>query len=82
MKMTKSDVSAESGLCLEDHGSEFIPIIRSGAWTDIGFRTRMEDVYVCIDNFMDDYGLKSFTDRPSAFYGVFSSHPLLGKIIF
>ncbi|KAF3447190.1 hypothetical protein FNV43_RR12370 [Rhamnella rubrinervis] len=74
MKMTKSDVSAESGLCLEDHGSEFIPIIRSGAWTDVGFRSSMEDVYVCVDNFMHDYGLKSFTDRPSAFYGVFDGH--------
>lgn len=82
MKMTKSDVSAKSELCLEDHGSDFIPIIRSGAWTDIGFRTSMEDVCVCMDNFMDDYGFKSFADRPSAFYGVFSSHQLLGKIVF
>lgn len=83
MKMTKSDISAESGLCIEDSESEFIPIIRSGGWTDIGSRKSMEDVYVCVDNFMKDYGLKCFVDRPSAFYGVFFFLIyLLGKIPF
>lgn len=71
MKMKMSDVSAESGHCLEDCGSEYIPILRSGACTDMGFRTSMEDVYVCLDNFMEDYGLKSYIDGPNAFYGVF-----------
>ena len=50
--------------------SEFIPIVRSGAWTDIGFRSRMEDVYVCVDDFMHHYGLQHTSDGPNAFYGV------------
>ncbi|XP_015885945.1 probable protein phosphatase 2C 22 isoform X2 [Ziziphus jujuba] len=74
MKMKMPDVSVESGHCLEDCGSEYIPILRSGGSTDIGFRTSMEDVYVCVDNFMEDYGLKSYIDGPNAFYGVFDGH--------
>lgn len=74
IKTKKKDVSAESGLGVEDCVTEFVPIVRSGAWTDIGLRSSMEDVYLCVDNFMKDYGLKNLSDGPSAFYGVF---PLL-----
>ncbi|KAJ7966132.1 putative Protein phosphatase 2c [Quillaja saponaria] len=68
-----SDVSVKPACVVEDE-SEFLPILRSGAWTDIGIRTSMEDVYVCVDNFMQDYGLKTYTDGLSAFYGVFDGH--------
>lgn len=71
MRTKASGVSAEAGLGVDDHQSQFCPIVRSGAWTDIGFRSSMEDVYVCLDNFMQDYGLKDFPDEPNAFYGVF-----------
>ncbi|GMN45209.1 hypothetical protein TIFTF001_014409 [Ficus carica] len=74
MKTKASGVSAEAGLGVDDHQSQFCPIVRSGAWTDIGFRSSMEDVYVCVDNFMQDYGLKDFPDEPNAFYGVFDGH--------
>ena len=58
----------------ENHSVDFIPIIRSGAWADIGnFRPRMEDVYICADNFMSDYGLKNAIDGPISFYGVLFS---------
>ncbi|XP_062023808.1 probable protein phosphatase 2C 22 isoform X1 [Rosa rugosa] len=74
MRTKASDVTVELGVEEEKYESKFIPIVRSGAWTDIGSRSNMEDVYVCVDNFMHDYGLKNFTDGPSAFYGVFDGH--------
>lgn len=70
MKTKTSDLSVEPGVALEDPEPEFTPIVRSGACADVGFRSNMEDVYVCMDNFTRDNGLKSFTDGPSAFYGV------------
>lgn len=68
--MTTSDASTEPEICAEKSESEFIPIVRSGACTDIGFRKSMEDVCVCVDNLVHDYDLPNFADRPSAFYGV------------
>ncbi|XP_074577029.1 putative protein phosphatase 2C 57 isoform X1 [Curcuma longa] len=52
---------------------DFLPIVRSGAWADMGFRKTMEDAYFCCDNFMQEYGTKTFGE-PSAFYGVFDGH--------
>lgn len=71
--MKVSDVSAESGHVTEDCQSDFIPKLRSGGYADIGFRPSMEDVYVCVDNLMQDHGLKKHIDGPSAFYGVYMS---------
>lgn len=70
IKTKSSDDSIERALGLEDSETEFIPIARSGACAEIGFRKKMEDVYVCVDNFTRDNEIKSFTDGPSAFYGV------------
>lgn len=61
-------------LIITDAGTEFLPIVRSGAWTDIGFRSNMEDVYLCVDDFMDQYGLDHINQGPNAFYGVFDGH--------
>ncbi|XP_061346230.1 probable protein phosphatase 2C 22 [Gastrolobium bilobum] len=74
MKTKLSDVLAEPGHVSEDFLSDFLPMLRSGACADIGFRSSMEDVYVCADNFIEDYGLKNNIDGPSAFYGVFDGH--------
>ena len=71
MNTKLSDVSAEPEHVTEDCQSDFFPMLRSGACTDIGFRSNMEDAYVCVDNFMEDYGLKNHIDGPSAFYGVY-----------
>lgn len=71
MKTKVSEVSSDSGHVIEDCGSVFLPKLRSGACADIGIRPSMEDVYVCVDNFMPHYGLKNQIDGPSAFYGVF-----------
>lgn len=54
--------------------SEYIPIVRSGGWSDIGFRQSMEDTFVCCDDFMHDYRLKKLGPGPNAFYGVFDGH--------
>ena len=67
-----SSISIETRLSVEDLESEFIPILRSGGGADVGVRSSMEDVYVCVDNFMRDYGIKNFNEEPNAFYGVFS----------
>ncbi|XP_057960204.1 probable protein phosphatase 2C 22 [Malania oleifera] len=69
-----SDISVGPGLSTEDCETEFIPIVRSGAWADMGFRTSMEDAYVCVDNFMREFGPKNFSEGPNAFYGVFDGH--------
>lgn len=68
--MNSDDISTENGLGVDDSEKQFIPVVRSGAWADIGFRPSMEDVYLCVDNFMHDYGLENVIDGPSAFYGV------------
>ncbi|KAI4376926.1 hypothetical protein MLD38_014630 [Melastoma candidum] len=59
---------------LGNRDSDFLPAIRSGAFSDIGFRTSMEDTYVCVDDFVSDYGLQNLSDGPHAFYGVFDGH--------
>ena len=69
MKTTENPV--EPGLSVDDHETDFVPILRSGAWTDIGFRKTMEDVHVCVDNFMSEYGFNNLSEEPKAFYGVF-----------
>lgn len=70
MKTNTSDISVELKACGEDPDIEFVPILRSGAWADIGFRSSMEDAYVCADNIMHNYGMKNCDSGPSAFYGV------------
>lgn len=52
----------------------YMPVVRSGGWADIGSRHTMEDVFICSDNLMKEFGVESFEDGPSAFYGVFDGH--------
>ncbi|KAF8034212.1 hypothetical protein BT93_C0483 [Corymbia citriodora subsp. variegata] len=74
VKTKMSDISDDSISGVWSRVSEFLPVIRSGACADIGFRKSMEDVYVCVDDFVRDYGLTNMTDGPNAFYGVFDGH--------
>ncbi|KAF8046629.1 hypothetical protein N665_3575s0004 [Sinapis alba] len=56
---------------------KFVPAMRSGAWSDIGSRSSMEDAYLCLDNLLDSYGLKDPDEdggTSTAFYGVFDGH--------
>lgn len=70
VKIRSPDISIEPRLGGDDGDAEYMPLLRSGAWADIGSRSNMEDVYVCADNLMHDYGLNTLNKRPSAFYGV------------
>ncbi|KAJ8751779.1 hypothetical protein K2173_025965 [Erythroxylum novogranatense] len=71
----QSLVNTKVAADLQTLDSAFTPVIRSGAWADIGFRPSMEDVFLCVDNFMTDYGIKNTViDGPNAFYGVFDGH--------
>ncbi|ONK59462.1 uncharacterized protein A4U43_C08F6670 [Asparagus officinalis] len=74
MKTMPLDVPIETETCRESCDSDFLPIVRSGGWADIGFRRSMEDVYVCYDNLMHEFGLKKLEEGPNAFYGVFDGH--------
>ncbi|XP_048436387.1 probable protein phosphatase 2C 22 isoform X2 [Pyrus x bretschneideri] len=74
MKTKTKEINVEPGVQAKNFESKFIPIVRSGAWDDIGSRPNMEDVYVCVDNFVNDYGLKNCNNGPNAFYGVFDGH--------
>lgn len=62
----------ETERAFESMDTEFIPVVRSGGWADIGSRHTMEDVIICSDNFMQDFGFESSEEGPSAFYGVCS----------
>ncbi|XP_019175699.1 PREDICTED: probable protein phosphatase 2C 22 [Ipomoea nil] len=74
MKTKPSDVSIEPKSPIGDPVVDFIPVLRSGAWADVGSRSSMEDVYVCADNFLQDYRFGNSTEGPNAFYGVFDGH--------
>ncbi|OWM90355.1 hypothetical protein CDL15_Pgr014657 [Punica granatum] len=52
MRTRMSDVSIEPITVAECFESVFFPIIRSEVLADIGFRSSMEDVYVCVNNFI------------------------------
>lgn len=56
----------------EDCKPEFVPLLRSGAWADMGSRGSMEDAYICADSFVHDYGGKNPVEGPGAFYAVCS----------
>ncbi|XP_047972196.1 probable protein phosphatase 2C 57 isoform X1 [Salvia hispanica] len=74
VKSRASEIAFEPRLNLDDSDAEYVPLLRSGAWADVGSRSYMEDVYVCADNMMNDYGLSGSSESPSAFYGVFDGH--------
>eukprot|EP00252_Welwitschia_mirabilis_P000790 TRINITY_DN1075_c0_g1_i2.p1 TRINITY_DN1075_c0_g1~~TRINITY_DN1075_c0_g1_i2.p1 ORF type:complete len:377 (-),score=81.78 TRINITY_DN1075_c0_g1_i2:514-1644(-) len=52
----------------------FVPIIRSGSFSDIGHRSKMEDEHICIDDLSLHCGSKFDAPEPNAFYGVFDGH--------
>ncbi|KAL3498311.1 hypothetical protein ACH5RR_041043 [Cinchona calisaya] len=79
VKTRTLDISVEE-LSVNDCEAEFVPIFRSGAWSDIGARSVMEDVLVFVDNFLHDYGLKNSEQGPCAFYGDWFFLDLLAKL--
>ncbi|KAL8168317.1 hypothetical protein V2J09_009816 [Rumex salicifolius] len=55
-------------------GSQFLPIFRSGSFTDQGPKRSMEDEHICVDNLLDHLSSLENVPLPSAFYGVFDGH--------
>lgn len=50
--------------------SNFVPVIRSGEWSDIGGRQYMEDAHVCIPDLAKNFGFPSLDNEVVSFYGV------------
>lgn len=50
--------------------SNFVPVIRSGDWSDIGGRQYMEDTHVCIPDLAKNFGFPSLDNEVVSFYGV------------
>lgn len=53
---------------------DFLPILRSGEWADIGGRDYMEDTHVCIVDLAKKFGCSIVGDEAVSFYGVFDGH--------
>ncbi|KAE8803845.1 putative protein phosphatase 2C 54 [Hordeum vulgare] len=50
--------------------SNFLPIVRSGGWSDIGSRQYMEDTHVCIADLAKNFGYPIVDKEVVSFYGV------------
>lgn len=57
-----------------DESSGFLPVFRSGSWSEIGPKQFMEDEFICVDNLHQLLGAASNVPSPAAFYGVFDGH--------
>lgn len=53
--------------------TNFVPMLRSGEWSDIGGRTYMEDTHICISDMGKKFGYHLPGDSPISFYGVCTS---------
>lgn len=52
--------------------SDFLPVLRSGEWSDIGGRDYMEDTHVCIPDLAKNMGCEIVDEEAVSFYGVSS----------
>ena len=50
--------------------TDFVPIIRSGEWSDIGTRSYMEDTHICISDLAKKFGCRNLKGEAISFYGV------------
>lgn len=48
----------------------FVPIVRSGEWFNIGVREHMEDTHVCISDLAKKFRCHSLDAEAVSFYGV------------
>lgn len=58
----------------EEKPSNFIPILRSGEWSDSGSRPYMEDTHICIQDLAKKFSNKILGEESVSFYGVFDGH--------
>lgn len=68
------DSIGENAVATYEKQNNFIPVLRSGDWSDIGNRTYMEDAHICIPNLAQNYGDKLHGKEIVSFYGVFDGH--------
>ncbi|KAF2317155.1 hypothetical protein GH714_012323 [Hevea brasiliensis] len=54
--------------------TSFIPVLRSGEWSDIGGRLYMEDTHICISDLAKKFGYNLLREESVSFYGVFDGH--------
>ncbi|XP_030461397.1 probable protein phosphatase 2C 27 [Syzygium oleosum] len=57
-----------------DEHPPFVPVFRSGSYSNIGRKPSMEDEHICIDNLPQHLGAAAEFPCPGAFYGVFDGH--------
>ncbi|XP_011626451.1 probable protein phosphatase 2C 54 [Amborella trichopoda] len=54
----------------ENQSLKYVPVIRSGEWSDIGSRLYMEDTHVCIADLAKKFGFTFLNGEAVSFYGV------------
>ncbi|KAG8639392.1 probable protein phosphatase 2C 27 isoform X1 [Manihot esculenta] len=54
--------------------TNFIPVLQSGEWSDIGGRPYMEDTHICISDLGKKFGYNLLNEESISFYGVFDGH--------
>ncbi|KAK6944410.1 PPM-type phosphatase-like domain [Dillenia turbinata] len=54
--------------------TNFLPVLRSGEWSDIGCRPYMEDTHICISDLAKKFGCNLLNKEAVSFYGVFDGH--------
>ena len=67
---------SENAMAMDSNSSQiidFVPIVRSGEWSDIGSRKNMEDTHVCIADLAKKFGHHSLDREVVSFYGVSNS---------
>lgn len=60
----------EDTVVSEEKYNNFIPILRSGEWSDIGHRPYMEDTHICIPDLARNFNSKLLGEESISFYGV------------
>ncbi|KAJ4837924.1 hypothetical protein Tsubulata_022514 [Turnera subulata] len=66
--------AAYSGIKSPPTESGFLPVFRSGSWSEKGPKQYMEDEFVCVDNLQEHLAISANLPSPAAFYGVFDGH--------
>ncbi|XP_024980466.1 probable protein phosphatase 2C 27 isoform X1 [Cynara cardunculus var. scolymus] len=68
------DSIGETAVVTYEKQSDFVPVLRSGDWSDIGKRAYMEDTHICIPNLAENFSDKLLSKELVSFYGVFDGH--------
>lgn len=65
-----SETAATESVAVAVAVAEYMPVIRSGGWMDIGVRKSMEDTHLIVDDLVERAGSLLVSEGPGAFYGV------------